>query len=123
MSKRLFLVVFLFASVSLRADISAYALSTFLLDAEIHPRLVAAAANGNVWFAQQGTIGFFTPSGHVATFAIPCTKCATGAEVMHVWDLAADPDGSVWFIGNHAKSDGTSIDSAIAHVNESGQFT
>ncbi|HEY6844433.1 MAG TPA: hypothetical protein VI391_09710, partial [Thermoanaerobaculia bacterium] len=79
----LFASLFLLAA-PIRADISGYALSTPVLDAEIHPRLVAAAPNGNVWFSQQATIGFFTPSGHVTTFAIPCSQCATGAEVIYV---------------------------------------
>jgi len=100
-----------------------FTVSTPTLDADIHPRLVAAAPNGNVWFAAQtNTIGFFTPSGHVTSFAIPCAKCASGAELVYVWGLAADRDGSVWFIDNHAHSDGTSIDSAIGHVTESGNF-
>ncbi|HJT15973.1 MAG TPA: hypothetical protein VJ853_01220, partial [Thermoanaerobaculia bacterium] len=103
--------------------IAGYTVTTPVLDVEIHPRLVAAAPNGNVWFAQQtNTIGFFTPSGHVMTFAIPCSKCASAEEVIYIWDLAADPDGSVWFIDNHAQSNGTSIDSAIGHLTESGEF-
>lgn len=110
-----------------RADISGYALSTPALDTEIHPRLVSAAANGNVWFAQRTTIpysiGFFTPSGRVTNFPVPCGKCASGEEVVYVWALASAPDGSVWFIDNHAKSDGTSIDSAIGHLTATGHFT
>lgn len=119
------LVAFLLLSPfqPLRADIFGYSVRTPILDVEIQPRLVAAAPNGNVWFAPQtNSIGFFTPSGHVTNFPIPCSKCATGGEVVYVWDLAADRDGSVWFIDNHAKSDGTSIDSAIGRVTTSGDF-
>jgi virginiamycin B lyase len=123
-------VVLLLSLVSLsdaRAQISGYSVSTPALDAAIQPRLVAAAPNGNVWFAQQATIpysiGFFTPSGHVTNFPVPCTKCATGEEVIYVWDLATAPDSSVWFIQNHAKADGSSIDSAIGRLTSSGQFT
>ena len=117
-------VLFLFLiSNAMRADISGYTLKTPALDMEIHPRLVAAAPNGNVWFAEPGSIGFFTPSGHVTTFPVPCTRCASGEEVIYVWALAADRDNSVWFIDNHAKSDGTSIDSAIGHLTAAGEFT
>jgi virginiamycin B lyase len=117
------LPLLLFVALQLRADIPGYILKTPVLDAEIHPRLVSAAPNGNVWFAQQTTIGFFTPSGHVTNFPIPCTKCGTGEEVVYVWDLATAPDSSVWFIDNHARADGTSIDSAIVHLTTSGEFT
>src|SRR5205823_4403874 len=96
-------------------------------DAAMHPLLVAAAPNGNVWFFQQASlpwsIGFFTPAGHVVNFPISCDNCANGDERILVSDLAADPDGSVWFIDNHARRDGTSIDSSIGHVTASGQFT
>ena len=117
----------LFSPEELSADIRGYAMSAPVLDTEIHPRLVAAAADGNVWFAQQTTvpssIGFFTPRGHVTNFGVPCDRCTSGEEVVYIWDLAADPDGSVWFIDNHAKSDGTSIDSRIGHLTTTGQFT
>lgn len=117
----------LFSGHEVRADISGYTLNTTALDMEIHPRLVAAAPNGNVWFAQQATIpysiGFFTPSGHVTNFPVPCSKCASGDEIIYVWGLASAPDSSVWFIDNHAKSDGTSIDSAIGHLTADGNFT
>jgi virginiamycin B lyase len=107
--------------------ISGYTLRTPSLDAEVRPRLVSAAPNGNVWFYQQVTkpysVGFFTPSGHVTSFPIPCGRCATGEEVMYVWGLATAPDNSLWFIDNHARSDGTSIDSAIGRVTTGGQFT
>lgn len=112
----------LFSTAEVCADISGYALSAPVLDAEIHPRLVAAAPNGNVWFAQQTTIGFFTPSGHVTTFPIPCAKCSTGEETIIVWALAAARDNTVWFIDNHAKSDGSSIDSSVGHVTATGTF-
>lgn len=121
------LFLFLFASPALRSDIPGYALTTPFLDAEIHPRLVSAAPDGNVWFYQQTavpySIGVFTPSGHVTNFPLPCSRCASGEEVIYVWDLVSDPDGSVWFIDNHAKADGTSIDSAIGHLTASGTFT
>src|SRR5437762_13792430 len=114
------LILFPFANHDLRGDIPGYAVTTPALDAEIHPRLVSAAPNGNVWFAQQTTIpysiGFFTPSGHVTNFPVPCSQCTSGDEVIYIWGLASDPDGNVWFIDNHAKSDGTSIDSAIGHL-------
>jgi virginiamycin B lyase len=120
------LLLTLFSPHELRADIAGYALGTPALDLEIHPRLVSAAANGNVWFAQQAaipySIGFFTPSGHVTNFPVPCTKCTSGEEIVYVWALASDPDSSVWFIDNHAKSDGTSIDSAVGHLTADGQF-
>ena len=121
------LILFPFANHDLRGDIPGYAVTTPALDAEIHPRLVSAAPNGNVWFAQQTTIpysiGFFTPSGHVTNFPIPCGGCSNGTEVIYVRDLATASDSSVWFIDNHAKSNGTSIDSAIGHLTASGQFT
>ena len=101
--KRLFLAL-LFAGLRVRADITGYGLTTPALDMEIHPRLVAAAPNGNVWFAEQSTIGFFTPSGHVTSFTLPHPN----------WALAADRDGSVWFIDNA---------SAIGHLTADGQFT
>jgi streptogramin lyase len=117
----------LFPGHEVRADISGYAMKTPALDMEIHPRLVSAAPNGNVWFAQQATIpysiGFFTPSGHVTNFPVPCSRCTSGEEVIYVWALASGPDSSVWFIDNHAKSDGTSIDSAIGHLTAAGEFT
>jgi len=114
--KRFFLALLFLALCSeVRADIAGFAVSTPALDMEIHPRLVSAAPDGNVWFSEPSTIGFFTPSGHVTEFPIPCSQCANGSEVIHVWDLASDPDGSVWFIDNHAKADGTSIDSTIGH--------
>src|SRR5881296_1538265 len=120
------LLFFSFAGHNVRADISGYAVTEPALDVEIHPRLVAAAQNGNVWFAQQATIpysiGFFTPSGHVTNYPVPCSKCTSGEEIIYVWGLASDPDSSVWFIDNHAKSDGTSIDSAIGHLTAAGQF-
>jgi streptogramin lyase len=122
-----FALFVLFAVQQSFAGIAGYAVSQPALDTEVHPRLVAAASNGNVWFYQQMTkpysIGFFTASGHVTSFAIPCTKCATGAEVVYVWDLAADRDGSVWFIDNHATANGASIDSAIGHLTTSGEFS
>src|ERR1700752_548021 len=99
MKRLLFAFLFLsqFIDPPLRADIPGYKASTPVLDAEVHPHLVAAASNGNVWFAQQMTIpysiGFFTPVGHVTDFPILCGKCASGAEVVYVWDLASDADG------------------------------
>lgn len=112
-----FAFLLLFGSHHLDASIAGYALSQPALDSEVHPHLVAAAPDGNVWFYEEATIGFFTPSGHVTKFAIP------GQEVVHVWDLAADRDGSVWFIDNHSTASGASIDSAIGHLTTSGQFT
>src|SRR6478609_753671 len=89
---------------AVRADIPGYEITTPVLDVEIHPHLVAAAPNGNVWFYQQTTIphsiGFFTASGHVTNFPVPCSGCESGDSVIYVWDLASDPDGSVWFIDN-----------------------
>jgi streptogramin lyase len=121
------LLLSLFSAYPLRADIPGYEVSTPVLDIEIHPRLVSAAPNGNVWFFQQTTIpysiGFFTPSGHVTNFPVPCTQCLSGEEIVYVWGLASDPDSSVWFIDNHAKSDGTSIQSRIGHLTTSGEFT
>ena len=114
---------------NLSAQISGYAVSTPALERAISPRLVAAAPNGNVWFTEATTapysIGFFTPAGRVMSFPIPCTRCATGEEVVYVWDIEAAPDSSAWFIDNHARADAnhTSIASRIGHVTATGQFT
>jgi virginiamycin B lyase len=128
--KRLLLVLIVTLSINdLRAQISGYAVSTPTLDRAIRPRLVAAAPNGNVWFTEANTtpysIGFFTPAGRVVSFPIPCTRCATGEEVVYTWDIEAGPDSSVWFIDNHARADvnHTSIASRIGHVTATGQFT
>ncbi len=121
------LVLFLISGEALRAEIPGLVVSTPILDAEVHPQVVVAASNGNVWFLQQsnlpGSIGFFTPAGHVVNFPVPCNNCANGDETIFIWDLAADPDGSVWFIDRHAKRGGTPIDSSIGHLTASGQFT
>lgn len=73
------------------------------------PRSIAADTHGNLWFSgRSDTIMRMTPAGGVAEFAIPykrkpCGQGPCGAAISPA-DLAAGPDGNIWFIASGGPS-------------------
>ncbi len=73
-----------------------------LPDATSRPIDIAAGADGNIWFTENGasTIGRMTPAGDLTEFPIP----TTGSEP---FGITAGPDGNLWFTEYHASKIGS----------------
>ncbi len=101
------------------------------LSATVHPHVATRTPDGNLWFVDERftphAIGYFTPSGTVTTFPIPCDGCADATNLSYVEWMTPGPDGNVWFVWSHVRSDGAPLNNGmntfVGRVTPSGSFT